>query len=71
MPQMKAKKRQPAHFDVQHRSSVFQKTVTWKVTVTERGVTARRDCDGTQVSITWEKLIGQALFYGGGGEAKH
>ena len=64
MPRMTAKARQPAHFDVEYFSSVYKRRVTWKTKVTERGITARRDTDGTTVSIPWEKVISLALFYG-------
>ena len=60
---MKAKKRQPAHFEITGRSSVFG-SYSWKITVSETGIVAVRDKDRRRVSIEWKALIGAAMFYG-------
>lgn len=62
---MKARKRQPAHFDVEGRSSVFpDRKILWRVKVTTLGVEATRDMDHRRVAIEWDRLIGLAMFYG-------
>lgn len=63
MPRMTARRRQPANFEVTYRSSVWKRTVTWKITADTHGITARRD-DGRHVAISWERLISTALFWG-------
>lgn len=62
---MRAKKRQPARFDVVARSSVFKNgKIVWKVVVdSDAGMVATRQ-DGRRVAIDWERMIGAAMFYG-------
>ncbi len=72
---MKATRRGPAFFTVSGYSAAYKREVTWKITVTESGVNARRQEDGRDLSIDWRTLLGSAMFYGcdslrGDGKAK-
>lgn len=60
---VKARARGPARFTLDSYSSAFQQTTTWRVTVTESGVSARRQ-DGRELSIGWRELLGAAMVYG-------
>lgn len=61
---MIAKKRGPARFTVSGYSAAYRNDITWKVEVTQSGVTARRVIDGRELSIGWRELFGAAMFYG-------
>jgi len=61
---LRANKRRVARFEVRDRSTVFPVTVTWRIEVSEDGLKARRDLDGTVASVSWKQVLGAALYYG-------
>ena len=60
---LEAEQRSDAHFKISQKSSVWGATA-WEITVTTKGVVAYRKQDRRRVAITWEQLIGTAMFYG-------
>lgn len=62
--QLQARKRRPAHFDVEGHSPVFKSKVSWRIEVSASGVRAKRRNDGRELSIRWETLLAAAMFYG-------
>lgn len=61
---MQARNRSPARFIVEGYSSAFKCNVVWKIEVSGRGISARRETDGRSISISWRQLLGAALVYG-------
>jgi hypothetical protein len=59
---MKDRKTKARFFFSKH-SGAFKRKVEWKIVASNSGVSAQRD-DGRKVSISWQQLIGAAMFYG-------